>query len=149
MDYKNMTKRQFLNLPGPNIRESEESDLCRRTAQAILHKNYEEFIKCISSNDFDINERFDTSYTQRENYLGYALHFRNYVAANEILKFDELKLTDLDMQEILQTLTLNRKYGLLFSIIKKFEGNLSLPGYVNAVVSLDYTKIKKRSKNND
>ena len=148
MDYKNMTKRQFLNLPGPNIRESEESDLCMRTAQAILHKNNEEFIECISSKAFDVNERFDTSYTQRENYLGYALHFRNYAAAREILEFDDLKLTDLDMQEILQTLTLHNRYGLLFSIIKKFEGSLSLPGYVNAIVSLDYKKVKKRTKNN-
>ena len=148
MDYKNMTKRQFLNLPGPNIRESEESNSCRRTTQAILHKDNEEFINCISSKDFDVNERFDTSYTQRENYLGYALHFRNYIAAREILKFDELKLTDLDMQEILQTLTLYNKYGLLFSIIKKFEDSLSLTRYVNAVVSLDYKKVKKRTKNN-
>ena len=144
MNYKGMTKRQFLNLPGPNIRESEESDLCRRTAQAILHKNYEEFIKCISSNDFDINERFDTSYTQRENYLGYALHFGNYFAANEILKFDELKLTDLDMQNILQTLTLHKKYIKLFNIIKKQEGTVSFPRYINAVATLDYTKVKKR-----
>ena len=149
MDYKNMTKRQFLNLPGPNIRESEESDLCRRTAHAILHKNYEDFLKFISSKDFDVNERFDTSYIQRENYLGYALHFCNYDAAREILKFKELRLTDLDMQEILQTLTLHNKYGLLFSIIKKYEGNISLPGYVNAVVSLDYKKVKKRAINNN
>lgn len=145
MNYKNMTKRQFLNLPGPNIRKSEESDLCRRTAQAILHKNYEEFIKCISSNDFDINERFDTSYTQRENYLGYALHFGNYFAANEILKFDELKLTDLDMQNILQTLTLHKKYIKLFNIIKKQEGTVSFPRYINAVATLNYNKVKKRA----
>lgn len=145
MDYKNMTKRQFLNLPGPNIKESEESDLCRRTAQAILNKNNDEFIKCISSNEFDVNERFDTSYTQRENYLGYALHFRNYFAANEILKFEELKLTDLDMQNILQTLTLHRKYIKLFNIIKKQEGTVSFPRYINAVTTLNYNKVKKRS----
>lgn len=148
MDYKNMTKRQFLNLPGPNIKESEESELCMRTAQAILHKDNDEFIRYISSKEFDVNERFDTSYIQRENYLGYALHFRNYFAAREILKFNELKLTDLDMQEILQTLTLYNRYGLLFNIIKKHEGTLTLPRYVNAVATLNYGKVRKRTISN-
>lgn len=145
MDYKNMTKRQFLNLPGPNIKESEESVLCMRTTQAILHKDNAEFIKCISSKAFDVNERFDTSCIQRENYLGYALYFRNYFAANEILKFYELKLTDLDMQNILQTLTLHKKYIKLFNIIKKQEGTISFHKYINAVATLNYNKVKKRA----
>lgn len=145
MNYKGMTKRQFLNGPLPEIRESEESKLCRKTGEAILNKNNEEFLKCINSPDFDINERFDTSYIQRENYLGYALYFGNYFAANEILKFKELKLTDLDMQNILQTLTLHRKYIKLFNIIKKQEGTVSFPRYINAVATLDYNKVKKRA----
>ena len=143
MNYKSMTKRQFLNGSLPEIRESEESKLCRKTFETILHKNNEEFIKCITSPDFDINERFDTSYTQRENYLGYALHFGNYFAANELLKFNDLKLTDLDMQNILQTLTLHKKYIKLFNIIKRHEGTLSFPRYIAAVTTLDYKKVKK------
>lgn len=144
MNYERMTKRQFLNLPLPNIRESEESELCRRTSQAIFNKDNDIFTECISSSDFDVNERFDTSYTQRENYLGYALKFSNYFAAREILKFDNLTLTDMDKQEILQTLTLHNKYGLLFMLIKKFEGNLAFTDYVNAVATLDYGKVRKR-----
>ena len=138
-----MTKRQFLNIPLPEIRESEESKICRSTIKAILSKNNEEFIKCINSKDFDVNERFDTSYIQRENYLSYALHFRNYFAANEILKFKELKLTDMDKQILLETLTLHRKYILLCNTIKKLEGEVSLPKYLGAVTSLNYSKVKK------
>ena len=144
MSYNGMTKRQFLNGPLPEIRESEESQLCRKTIETIFNKKKEEFIKFINSPLFDINERFDTSYTQRENYLGYALHFGNYFAANEILKFDDLKLSDLDMQNILQTLTLHKRYIKLFNIIKKQEGTVSFSRYINAVATLDYNKVKKR-----
>ena len=149
MNYEKMTKRQFLNLHLPNIKESEESELCRKVITAIRNRDNEEFIKCISSKNFDVNERFDTSYIQRENYLGYALHFSNYFAAREILKSKNLKLSEMDKQEILQTLTLNNKYGLLYSIVKRIEESVSFTDYVNAVATLDYGKIRKRTINNN
>ena len=149
MNYERMTKRQFLNLPLPNIRESEDSELCMRVSAAIRNRDNEEFMRCISSDEFDVNERFDTSYIQRENYLGYALHFSNYFVAREILKFNNLILTDMDKQEILQTLTLNNRYGLLYSIAKRFEESVSFTDYVNAVATLDYGKIRKRAINNN
>ena len=55
----------------------------------------------------------------------------------------------MDKQEILQTLTLNNKYGLLYSIVKRIEESVSFTDYVNAVATLDYGKIRKRTINNN
>ena len=146
LDYRTMTRRQFLNLPLPELKESEESELCVKTREAIFTKNNEEFLKCINNKEFDVNERFDTSYIQRENYLGYALTSSNYFAALKILSFEELNLNDMDKQQLLETLTLHKKYLLLYKILKRLDKNISLGSYIDATISLDYGKIKKRVK---
>ena len=69
LDYRTMEIREYdrSKISFPQIKEREESELCLKTSEAIFTRNNDEFLKCINSKDFDVNERFDTSYNSSEN----------------------------------------------------------------------------------
>ena len=94
------------------VKTFEESEICKRTQKAIINKDYVDFDKCIKNKSFKINERFDTSYTYRENYLNYALLFQNYYAVNKLLKFKKLMLYKYDKDRIIETLIATKNYKL-------------------------------------
>ncbi len=103
------------------LSESNDSELCIQAVTAIREKNNKELRNIISNPAFDINERFDTSYMQRENYLNYSIRFRNYKAAKMLLAKDGLQLSKYEKKEILNNLSFFRKYLLLYNLIKRFN----------------------------
>lgn len=137
-----ITKKQFNRLPLPEIPESNESEICKETCSAILNHDEVAFNRCMFNSEFDINERFDTSYMQRENYLNYALRFRNYYAANRLLEIKGLELDDCDKQDMLLNLTYYKRYLLLLKVMKKLEKHpITIKQYVSSVINQDYDKV--------
>jgi len=137
-----ITKKQFNRLPLPEIPESNESKLCQETCSAILNHDEVTFNECITNKEFNINERFDTSYMQRENYLNYALRFKNYYAANRLLEMESLELDSCDKQDMLLNLTYYKRFILLLKAMETLEGHpITIKQYVSSVVSQDYDKV--------
>ncbi len=136
------TKRQMMNYPLPEISESNDSELCIKATNAIRNKDNNELKIIISNPIFDINERFDTSYMQRENYLNYSIFCRNFEAAKIILNKGGLQLDECDKQDMLNRMTLQRKYLLLYHFIKQLETNLGFVDYVSSVATLNYSKVQ-------
>lgn len=136
--------RQFRMQPLPEIEESNDSDLCRKATEYILKHQNRKLTELISNPDFNANERFDTSYTQRENYIGYSMFLRNYEAAYILLGSKKIILDNCDMQDVVDRLTLNKKYIALYKTLKLINPNFGMINFINGCASVDAEKIYKK-----
>ena len=122
--------------------EPKESLLCFKTHSAILNHDHRIFDQCINDPSFNINERFQTSERPDENYLDYALIFRNFYAADKLIDRRGLILTSEDKQRMLELLIASRKYLLLYkSIINLEHENVPINKCISGVINHDYEKI--------
>jgi hypothetical protein len=138
--------RYFRRLPLPEIAESNESELCREAIEYISNKNNIELKKIINNPNFDVNERFDTSYTQRDNLVDYSIFRRNIRAAYILLETKKIELDDCDLQDILDKLTLYRRYLTLYKTFRMIDSNFKIVNFINGCITVDVDKIYKKSK---
>lgn len=126
----------FKNIPLPELSEKDGSPICKLTVDAIFHNNNEELKRCINETSFDVNERFDTSYKQRENYLGYAFNFGNNMAIKEFSENKKPELSISDMEEISKSLLARRRYLLLYKTLKQFDAYVSMFDYIKSILGI-------------
>jgi hypothetical protein len=138
--------RQFRKLPLPEIAESNESGLCKEAIEYISNENNNELKKIINNPSFDVNERFDTSYTQRDNLIDYSIFWRNIRAAYILLETKKVELDDCDLQDILDKLTLSRRYITLYKTLRLIDPDFKIVNFINGCITVDVDKIYKKSK---
>lgn len=128
-----------------------ESAICARATSAIFHHENEKLADILKDPDFDINERFGTSYSSIENYFNYAIFSRNYEAASMIFNFENTKtdtlnvqriaLADHDVMTIFTMLADNKKYLRLYKTFKALGSEMNIKDYVKSLIHYDYTVV--------
>ena len=127
----------FEDIPLPELSEKDGSPICKLTVDAIFHHNNEELQRCINEPSFDVNERFDTSYKQRENYLGYAFYFGNNTAIKEFSENKKPELSLSDVEEMTKLLLARRRYLLLHKTLKQFDAYVSMFDYFKSILRIE------------
>lgn len=122
-----------------------ESIQCFNCRTAILNGDNRLLDKYINNYFFDINERFSTCEKDDENYLNYALKVGNFYAVNKLINRGGLILSSLEKQEMLNLLSLNKRYLLLIKSIKKLENKkVPIVNYISTIKNNDYNEVFKR-----
>lgn len=85
------------------------SDLCIKTCYAIMTKNDELLSRCLEDEQLDINEHFPSKFSERDNFLTYAINYDYDYGFNQLLTNDKLLLSTSDKQHLYQLLITKRK----------------------------------------
>ena len=122
------------------------SDLCIKTCYAIMSKNDKLLSRCLDDEQLDINEHFPSKFSDRDNFLTYAINYDYDYGFNQLLTNDKLLLSTSDKQQLYQLLKAKGKYQN--QAIKHLEKeNQSKIKYLNYLFfSLSNMKKQKKLK---
>lgn len=122
------------------------SDLCIKTCYAIMTKNDELLSRCLEDEQLDINEHFPSKFSERDNFLTYAINYDYDYGFNQLLTNDKLLLSTSDKQHLYQLLKEKVKYQQLYQTIKQLEKeNQSEIKYLNYLF-FSQSSMKKQKK---
>lgn len=122
------------------------SDLCIKTCYAIMTKNDELLSRCLEDEQLDINEHFPSKFSERDNFLTYAINYDYDYGFNQLLTNDKLLLSTSDKQHLCQLLKEKGKYQQLYQTIKQLEKeNQSEIKYLNYLF-FSQSSMKKQKK---
>ena len=108
------------------------SDLCIKTCYAIMSKNDKLLSRCLADEQLNINEHFPSIFSDRDNFLTYAINYDYDYGFNQLLTNDKLLLSTSDKQQLYQLLKAKGKYQNLYQAIKHLEKeNQSKIKYLN------------------
>ena len=129
------------------------SKKCKEAKKLIGRKDIESLENIINSEDFNLNERFDSAYVAGENYINYALNNSSYEAAKLLANKHTINLNSSDKERLLLELISKRKFGLLYNLIGIIENRkISIPRFIKGLIKQDYESIiegpVKRLKSN-